>query len=197
MTFDFKDFKTFNYYFMEVTAKLNNLRMSPRKVRLVADLIRGLSIKDARVQLNFLVKKSSSPILKLLNSAAANARHNLKLDPEEMYISAITVDGGPVLKRTMPRAMGRAYIIRKRTSHVRLTLSEKKDKQNKVLNVNKKPVRSSHEATKGAAEKKMPEEAKKEEMKEKTADNDTPKKTSGDAPKKRLTGLSKRAFIKK
>ena len=189
---------------MQVTAKLNNLRVSPRKVRLVANLIRGLSIKDARVQLNFLVKKSSSPILKLLNSATANAKHNLKLDPEEMYVSAITVDGGPVLKRTMPRAMGRAYIIRKRTSHVRLTLSEKKDKQKKVLNINKKPARSSHEATKGTAEKKMPEEAKEEEMKEKTINSDTAKrvknpteKTSDAAPKKRLTGLSKRAFIKK
>ena len=188
---------------MQVTAKLNNLRVSPRKVRLVADLIRGLGMKDARVQLSFLVKKSSLPILKLLNSAAANARHNLKLDPEEMYISAITVDGGPVLKRTMPRAMGRTYVIRKRTSHVRLTLSEKKDKQKKVLNVNKKTAHFSHKTTKDVAEKKMSEEAEKDEMKEKAIKSDTAKKvkspakkTSDAAPKKRLTGLSKRAFVK-
>ena len=92
---------------MEVTAKLNNLRVSPRKTRLVADLIRGLGVKEARIQLSFLVKRTSLPLLKLLNSAAANARHNLKLNPDEMYVSRITVDGGPVLKRTMPRANAR------------------------------------------------------------------------------------------
>jgi len=174
---------------MQVTAKLNNLRVSPRKTRLVADLIRGLGVKDARVQLSFLVKRSSSPILKLLNSAAANAKHNLKLDPEEMYISTITVDGGPVLKRTMPRAMGRAYVIRKRTSHVKLTLSEKKDKQKTALKEKK------------LIEKKMPEESKKEETKEKAGDSAGGKKANIPAKKitttkKRLTGLSKRAFVK-
>ena len=175
---------------MEVMAKLNNLRVSPRKVRLVADLIRGLGVKDARIQLSFLVKRSSLPILKLLNSAAANAKHNLKLNPDEMYVSGITVDGGPVLKRTMPRAMGRAYVIRKRTSHVKLTLSEKKDKQKTSLKEKK------------LIDKKMPEEAKKEETKEKAGDNDGGKKASipvkkTTTTKKRLTGLSKRAFIKK
>lgn len=158
---------------MEITAKLSNLRISPRKVRLVADLIRGSSVKEARNRLSFLVKKTSLPMLKLLNSAAANAQHNFKLHPENLYISRIFVDGGPVLKRTMPRAMGRAYIIRKRTSHIHLTLSEKKDKHKSV----QKPPRA----------KKMPQETK-------VVIEKTERKTSGGG-KKRLTGLAKRAFV--
>lgn len=173
---------------MQVTAKLSNLRLSPRKVRLVADLIRGVSVKEARSRLSFLVKKTSLPMLKLLNSAAANAAHNFKLNPDEMYVSGIFVDGGQVLKRTMPRAMGRAYIIRKRTSHINLTLSEKKDK---------------HISGKGKMEtKKMPKEAKSVETvvvknKSKKAPEAVVSKKAGDktdGSKKRLTGLAKRAF---
>lgn len=165
---------------MEVTAKLSNLRISPRKVRLVADLIRGFSVKEARNRLSFLVKRTSLPMLKLLNSAAANAQHNFKLHPEDMYISRIFVDGGPVLKRTMPRAMGRAYIIRKRTSHIHLTLSEKKDKHKSVQ--------------KSPKVKKMPQEIdKKEEAPKKVIITKTERKT-GNENKKRLTGLAKRAF---
>lgn len=176
---------------MEVTAKLSNLRISPRKVRLVADLIRGSSVKEARGRLSFLVKKTSSPLLKLLDSAAANAKHNFKLNPDEMYISNISVDGGPVLKRTMPRAMGRSYLIRKRTSHINLTLSEKKDKH---INT-KKPIDI----------KKMPNEEKsdkkvaviKKVKKTAVGVTDKEKNKKSLAPKKRLTGLAKRAFVTK
>ncbi len=111
---------------MQVKAQLNNLRISPRKVRLVTDLIRGLDVVKAKSQLQFLIKRSSKPILKLLNSAIANAKHNFKLsDESNLYISEIIVNGGKMLKRTMPRAMGRAYQIKKRTSKILMVLDER------------------------------------------------------------------------
>lgn len=111
-----------------ITAKLSNLRISPRKVRLVAGLIRGKKVSDAKNQLVFLTKRSAEPILKLLNSAIANAKHNAKLNEENLTVSEIFVNGGPVLKRYMPRAFGRASTILKRTSHITIVLEEKEEK---------------------------------------------------------------------
>lgn len=108
-----------------ITAKLNNLRIAPRKVRLVAGLIRGQSVDQAENQLRFLTQKSAKSILKLLKSAIANAKNNFKKDRNELYIKKITVDGGSALKRFRPRARGRAFPIRKETSHITLVLSEK------------------------------------------------------------------------
>ncbi|MBU2472534.1 50S ribosomal protein L22 [Patescibacteria group bacterium] len=121
-----------------ITAKLRHLRISPRKVRLATNLIKGLTVKEAEKQLKFLTKKSAQPILKLLNSAIANAENNAKLIKENLYISNITVDVGPSLKRWRPRAMGRAFQILKRTSHITITLDQKetlvskKDKKEKT-----------------------------------------------------------------
>jgi len=109
---------------MEITAKLNYLRIAPRKVRLVADAVRGLTVMDAEYQLSFLTKRVSLPLLKLLRSAAANAKHNFSIRKEDLKIAKIFVDGGPVLKRSMPRAFGRASPIRKRSSHITLILAE-------------------------------------------------------------------------
>lgn len=111
---------------MEVKVQLNNLRIAPRKTRLVADLIRNKNLADARAVLEFTVKRPSEPLLKLLNSAAASARNDFKLDEANLYISKVTVDGGPILKRSFPMSRGRAYPIMKRTSHITLVLSEKK-----------------------------------------------------------------------
>lgn len=111
---------------MKIIAKLKHLRMAPRKVRLVADLIRGMDVQEAQKQLKFLNKKAALPLLKLLNSAIANAKHNFNLEKENLYISQILVDGGPSLKRWMPRAMGRATPILKRTCHITLLLDQKK-----------------------------------------------------------------------
>lgn len=108
-----------------ITAKLNNLRTSPRKVRLVADLIRGMMVMEAEKQLRFSTKKSSVPILKLLNSAIANAKQNAGLAKENLYIASIVVEAGRTLKRWRPRAMGRAGRIMKRTSHIILSLEQK------------------------------------------------------------------------
>lgn len=109
---------------MEVTAKLNNLRKAPRKVRLVANLIKGMTVVQAENELKFSVKDSAQPVLKLLRSAIANADHNFHLDKDNLYISKITVDNGPNLKRWRPRAFGRAAGVLKRTSHINLVLSE-------------------------------------------------------------------------
>ncbi len=110
------------------TAKLSNLRISPRKVRLVAGLIRGKKVSEAQNQLAFLNKRSTDPILKLLKSAIANAKNNAKANEENLVVSRIFVDCGPVLKRHMPRAFGRAAAIMKRTSHVTIVLEEKETK---------------------------------------------------------------------
>jgi len=105
---------------MEVKVTLSNLRTAPRKVRLVVDLVRGKKVAEARSLLEFAVKKSSEPILKLLNSAIASAVNDLKLKEADLYVSKITVDEGPKLKRSHPMSRGRAYPILKRTSHINL-----------------------------------------------------------------------------
>ncbi len=113
---------------MEVQAHLNNLRISPRKIRLVADIIRGMNVRNAKIQLEFINKKSAQPVLKLLNSAIANAKHNFNLSEDNLYISKIFVNEGTTLKRWIPRAMGRASNINKRTSHITIVLDKFKNK---------------------------------------------------------------------
>jgi len=103
-------------------AKLKYLRMSPRKVRLVIDLVRGMKAQEARAQLQFLQKAAARPIAKLLDSAIANALHNHDAKEGTLIITKATVDGGPIMYRWTQRAMGRATPIRKRTSHVVLVL---------------------------------------------------------------------------
>src|SRR3989344_8802231 len=110
---------------MEIKAHLNYLRISPRKVRLVTNLIKGMDVSRAELELRHLPKRSSLPILKLLKSAVANARHNFQLSEEGLYIKDIFVNSGTVLKRFTPRAFGRASPIRKRTSHVSLLLDSR------------------------------------------------------------------------
>ncbi|HNY98042.1 MAG TPA: 50S ribosomal protein L22, partial [Candidatus Pacearchaeota archaeon] len=84
------------------------------------------TVKEAVSLLQFTVRRSAQPVLKLLNSAAANAKHNAKVNPENLVISKITVDQGPILKRSMPRSRGSAFPIQKKISHVYIELSEKK-----------------------------------------------------------------------
>lgn len=107
---------------MEVKAKAKFIRMSPRKVRLVLGVVRGMKIDAARLQLAFMNKAAAEPVLKLLNSAVANALNNFGLNEETLKIKTIVADGGPILYRYRPRAMGRAAPIRKRTSHITIVL---------------------------------------------------------------------------
>lgn len=109
---------------MMVAAKLKYLRISPRKVRLVASLIKGLDIIEAENQLMFIGKRAALPIRKLLHSAIANAEQ-IGLTRSNLYIHSIIVSGGPILKRFMPRMGGRVSDIKKRTSHIVLVLEER------------------------------------------------------------------------
>lgn len=106
--------------------------MGPRKVRLVVDLVRGKKVLRALDVLSLLNKKASGPIKKLLESAIANAKHNFSLAADDLKIEKITVDGGPMLKRWMPKAHGRATPVRERTSHIKLVLSVVEKKEKKV-----------------------------------------------------------------
>jgi large subunit ribosomal protein L22 len=109
---------------MEWNATLKNLRISPRKTRLVVDAVRGKSVKDALAILDTLNQKSSIPVKKLIQSAAANAKKQDSVLEAQLQVSSIFVDAGLTLKRFRPRAFGRAYTIRKRSSHITLTLKE-------------------------------------------------------------------------
>lgn len=124
---------------MAVTAKLRYLRIAPRKVRLVADLIRGKKVEEAQTILNFVNKKAAKPLLKLLKSGMANAFHNFQLDPKNLYISKIRVDEGPKYKRWIARARGMVSEIQKKTSHVTLELEEiEKGRKKKIIPQKKK-----------------------------------------------------------
>ncbi len=110
---------------MEAKAHLRYARISPRKVQIVCDLIRGKSVAQATAILMGTPKAASELLLKLLKSAAANAENNHQMDPEKLYVSACYANPGPIIKRIMPRAQGRAYRINKRTSHVTIAVSER------------------------------------------------------------------------
>jgi len=109
---------------MEVTAKLRYARISPQKVRLVADQVRGMSVENALEVLSFSQKKAARIVKKILDSAIANAEHNEGADIDELSVSKVMVDQAPVMKRIRPRAKGRANRILKRTSHITLAVSD-------------------------------------------------------------------------
>ena len=154
---------------MQVTAKAKYLRTSPRKIRLVIDLVRGMDAGQALIQLNFLKKAAAEPVRKAIASAVANATNNFKLEKNNLYITKITADEGPTLKRWRPRAFGRATPIRKRSTHLTVILEEKvptqkaaevkkeaKGKAKKLEVVTAKP--------KEALEPEIAEEPEKEEV---------------------------------
>lgn len=125
---------------MEIKAKARFIRMSPSKVRLVIDVIRGMHVAQAQTQLKFMNKLATEPVLKLLNSAIANAQNNFQIDPSGLFIKAIAADGGPTLHRSTPRAFGRATPIRKRTTHISIVLDEKIAKTKEVKEVKSESV---------------------------------------------------------
>ena len=110
---------------MEAKAQLKFARISPRKVKIVCDLIRGKDVKVAKAILQNTPKAASELMVKVLDSAVANAENNFSMDPEKLYVSETYADPGPILKRAMPRAQGRMYRINKRTSHITIVVAEK------------------------------------------------------------------------
>jgi large subunit ribosomal protein L22 len=162
---------------MEIKAKVKNLKMSARKVRLVADLIRKMSVEKALNQLKFTQKKAALPVFKLIKTALADAEHNFNLDKNNLKIKEIKVDEGITMKRWMPRAFGRATEIRKRSCQISLTLSEivdsgKKEARKvkaedpvKLDDIGKKADKSSDKI-----DKKAPKKAEKNDIQEKVKD---------------------------
>ncbi|MCX6103880.1 MAG: 50S ribosomal protein L22 [Bdellovibrionales bacterium] len=109
---------------MEVTATLRYARITPRKMRLVGDLCKGLPVDKAHYQLDFCQKRGGKFLAVLLDSAIANAREKGGIDLDNLYVKQVTVNDGPILKRFMPRAMGRATKIQKKMSHITVVLDE-------------------------------------------------------------------------
>lgn len=159
---------------MEIKAKARYIKMSPKKIRLVIDVVRGMDASTALAQLKFINKLAAKPIEKLLNSAIANAVHNFDLDKDNLYIKEIRADEGPTTKRWRPRAFGRAGAIRKRTSHVSIVLAEKVESKKK------------HDGKKERLEKPKTVQdidgklIEKDEKPKKTADNKKTKDSSVD-----------------
>lgn len=147
----------------QVIAKLRYLKIAPRKVRLVVDLIRNLSYEEAQVQLMFSKKRAAKPLLKLLKSAFSNAKHQ-KLALEKLYIKEIKVDEGPRLKRYWPRARGAVNKIEKKMSHVTLILAEGEKELNVKYKIKEKEKKNKNLKEKKSKEKKKIKE--KEEVKE-------------------------------
>ena len=110
---------------MEAFAYVKFVRMSPRKVKLVCDMIRGQDVKTATAYLSQTSKAACEPMAKLLKSAIANAENNFNMDKKNLYVAECFVCPGPMLKRIRPRAQGRAFRVMKRTSHVTMVLREK------------------------------------------------------------------------
>lgn len=112
-----------------VMASARSLHISPRKMRLVTNLVKNMNALDAVTQLQFKNKKASPMLIKLIKSAVANAEHNFSLDPETLYIKSITCDMGQTMKRFFPRARGSAFVIRRKLCHVNLVLESKPGKK--------------------------------------------------------------------
>jgi large subunit ribosomal protein L22 len=110
---------------MAARAVSRHLRIAPRKARLVVDLIRGKTVGDALMILDFVPKKGARMVAKTLKSVLANAESKQRVDVDQLYVSRITVDGGATLKRFLPRAHGRATPLRKRTSHITIVVDER------------------------------------------------------------------------
>jgi large subunit ribosomal protein L22 len=140
---------------MEASATLRYLRITPRKVRAVADLIRGKKVDLALRQLAYVEKRSALPLAKLLRSAVANADQAAKgqLDADALYVRELQVGQGPSLKRFMPRAMGRAFKVMKKTSHIVIVVTDEAPRKKKA----RKPAAKKAAAPAGAAAPAAPE----------------------------------------
>ncbi len=149
---------------MSTSVKLKYLRIAPRKVRLVAKLIKKKKTQEAKDILNFTMKKGADPLVKLLDSAVANAQNNFQADPNNLYIDKILVDEGPKYKRWRPRSRGQAYPIQKKTSHITIYLEEiEKGKKKEVKKEKLKKVKKKETKTpkiKPKKEEKKPKEVK-------------------------------------
>ena len=176
---------------MKVKATLKNLRMSPRKVRLVTDSIVGMDANAALVQLRHLVKKTSGVLEKLLLSALANAENNFGLDRDNMFVSSVVVGEGTRMKRWLPRAQGRATLILKRTCHIKLEIEERVEGKNRKSKQQLEKERAKREEEKEKMLKEDAERMAKEEKEKEAVEKEIVEK----APVKKM--LPKKDEVKK
>jgi len=177
---------------MEARAQARYVRVTPMKARRVVDLIRGMNADDAQAMLRFAPQAASEPVGKVLASAVANATNNHAMDAKELRISEAFVDEGPTMKRIRPRAQGRAYRIRKRSSHITVVVTDgiempKITKPVKPAKAAPKPAEAPAESAapaKKAAAKKAPA-AKKTAAKKTAAKKTTAKKTAAQPAEKK------------
>lgn len=153
---------------MQVQAKAKFIRVAPRKSRLLVDLVRGRSIEDARRQLMMSPKLAAKPVLKVLNSAVANAQNNNNLDVSTLFVTQAFVDEGPTFYRYRPRAHGRSMPIRKRMSHITVMVGPKEEIGVQVPRLTKKQKKEAKKA-KAAAKPVENKEKKKVASKSKKA----------------------------
>jgi large subunit ribosomal protein L22 len=163
----------------QYTAKLSFLRQAPRKVRSVGDLIKGLPVNEAEAQLLAQTRRPSKVLLKLLRSAVANAKNNKAGNLEHLFVESVRVDGGPMLKRMLPRARGSASPIQKKMSHVTLVLGVNENLKSRFTIV-------------------PPKKAKLPPGEDKRTNNKKPKAATVEPPKSKQTpGFWKRRFGRK
>lgn len=136
-------------------AHVRNIRISPRKMRLVTNLVKNMWAFDAITQLEYTNKKGSRYVIDMIKSAIANADHNFKMEKDNLYIKSITCDAGPKIKRYMPRAQGRATEIRRPLSHIHVILEERKSNK-------KRKARFADTAPKEQAKNELPESSEKQ-----------------------------------
>ncbi len=185
---------------MEVKASAKFIKMSPRKVRIVADVVRGLGLQKAFEQLQFINKKAAGPIVKLLKSALANAENNFELKKDNLIIKEIRINGGPTLHRWMPRARGRATPIRKRTSHIDVVLGELVDsgevkgKKQKLENPVKLGASPKKEDSVKVDSKKSKEKDGKEESKDEKGKTITDPRSEGKGKNIKIEGKGSKGF---
>jgi large subunit ribosomal protein L22 len=180
---------------MEVKAQLNNYRRSPRKVRLVAKVLKGLDAQDAQNQLGVVIKGSVEDFQKLLKSALSNAENNFGLEKDNLFVKDIIVNEGAKLKRWLPRAYGRASLLLKRSSHIELILAErvegkgrKKIKKQEIKDVKAEEIKKIEEK-----ETEDFKEEKKEIVKAKEEKEFIDEKKKSESSK----GILKRVFRRK
>ncbi len=187
---------------MRFSARLNNLRIAPRKVRLVSHLIKGLDAKVAIDQLDNFVKRANDPMMKLLKSAISNGENNFGIDRDNMYVFEVRVGAGPSLKRWMPRAFGRASGILKRTSWIEIILEEREEgkgrkTKDQLEKEKKQRAEAKKKAEKEAAGRQAEEEKDKKETikkEEKEISKEIPVRKTMDSKK---DGWSNRIFRRK
>jgi large subunit ribosomal protein L22 len=187
---------------MEVKAKAKFIKMSPKKVRLVIDVVRGMKVQESLDQLKFMNKWASRPVEKLVNSAVANAKNNFELDVDNLYIKEVRVDEGPTIHRWMPKAHGRATPIRKKMSHIILVLGEIKDSGVKEAKKQKieEPIKLDHEPKKEGSVK-IKEDVKnnkvKAEAKEEKGKKIVDVREEGHGKHTKVEGASNRGLVGK